>query len=101
MAPGFYDAVLSACRAAGFEPELDEHAAGSTVWGYIAAGRGVALVVGSLREQLPRGLKLLSFAPPQPPPLSINAVWNEGNGLPALEHFLETAEQLAADHKWT
>jgi LysR substrate binding domain len=29
MAPAFYDAVVGACRAAGFEPELDEHAAGT------------------------------------------------------------------------
>jgi hypothetical protein len=45
MSPGYYDAILAACRAAGFEPVLDEHAAGSTVWGFIAQGRGVGLVV--------------------------------------------------------
>ena len=44
MAPGFYDAVVGACRAAGFEPDLDERAAGNTVWGYIARRRGVGLI---------------------------------------------------------
>ena len=31
MAPGYYDAVVGACRTAGFEPRLDEHAAGRAV----------------------------------------------------------------------
>ena len=31
-APGYYDAVIAACRDAGFGPRLDEQAAGSTVW---------------------------------------------------------------------
>ncbi len=56
MAPGYYDAVMAACRTGGFEPEIDQHGAGSTVWGYIADGRGVGLVVSSLIEQLPRGV---------------------------------------------
>jgi DNA-binding transcriptional LysR family regulator len=39
MAPGYYDAVEEACHAAGFEPDRDEQAAGSTVWGNIARPR--------------------------------------------------------------
>ena len=39
MAPGYYDAIIAACRTAGFEPHVDQHGAGSTVWGYIAEGR--------------------------------------------------------------
>ena len=31
MAPSYYDAVTTACRAAGFEPRLDADGAGSTV----------------------------------------------------------------------
>src|SRR5262249_55961401 len=33
MSPGYYDAIMAACRSAGFEPTVDEHGAGSTVWG--------------------------------------------------------------------
>jgi hypothetical protein len=36
MAPGYYDAMVAACRAPGFHPKIDSHGAGSTVWGYIA-----------------------------------------------------------------
>jgi LysR substrate binding domain len=101
MAPGYYDAVVGACRAAGFEPRLDEHGAGSTVWGYIAQGRGIGLVVQSLREQLPSGVRLLDLGSPQPPPLSITAVWLMDGGAPAVDRFLEVAAQVSAEHAWT
>jgi DNA-binding transcriptional LysR family regulator len=99
MAPGYYDAITAACHTAGFEPKVDRHGAGSTVWGYIADGRGVGLVVGSLIEQLPRGVKLLDVAPPRPM-LTVNAVWRQDHELPAIERFFETAKQLAQEHHW-
>jgi DNA-binding transcriptional LysR family regulator len=98
MAPGFYDAVLGACRAAGFEPRLDEHAAGNTVWGYIASGRGVALINNSLIEQLPRGITLIDVAPAKSE-LTIEAVWRHGDA-PVIKRILEAAAQLAAEHDW-
>jgi DNA-binding transcriptional LysR family regulator len=98
MAPGFYDAVLGACRAAGFEPKLDQHAAGNTVWGYLARGRGVALINASVIEQLPRGITLLELAS-QPATLTIDAVWHQGE-LPMIERILETGAQLATGRHW-
>ena len=100
MAPGYYDAVSAACHTAGFEPKIDQHGAGATVWGYIADGRGVGLVVSSLIEQLPRGVKLLDLAPPRPM-LTVNAVWRQDHELPALERLFETATQLAHEHQWS
>jgi DNA-binding transcriptional LysR family regulator len=99
MAPGYYDAILAACHTAGFEPNVDERGAGATVWGYIADGRGVGLVVSSLIEQLPRGVKLIDVAPPRPM-LTVNAVWRQDHDLPAIERFFETAKQLAREHHW-
>jgi DNA-binding transcriptional LysR family regulator len=100
MAPGYYDAVMSACRAAGFEPRIDHDGAGSTVWGYIAQGRGIGLVVSSLAEQLPPGITLIEIAPPAPPPLGITAVWQPDDTHPAVERFLEAAAELAAERGW-
>jgi DNA-binding transcriptional LysR family regulator len=100
MAPGYHDAIVAACRAAGFEPDLDEHAAGSTVWGFISRGRGVGLVVSSLIEQLPRGVRLIDLSPPQPPPLAIMAVWRTESQPAALWRFLETAGQLSVEQNW-
>jgi DNA-binding transcriptional LysR family regulator len=99
MAPGYYDAIIAACRTAGFEPRLDEHGAGSTVWGYIAEGRGVGLVVSSLMEQLPHGIKLIDLAPPRPM-LTVNAVWRQDQELPVLERFFESVKRLGEERHW-
>jgi len=99
MAPGFYDAIEGACRSAGFEPTRDDHVAGSTVWGYITRGRGVALVVSSLIEQLPRGVRLVDLAPP-PPLLTITAVWRQGTELPAVDQLVEITTRLARERGW-
>jgi hypothetical protein len=52
VSPGYHAAVITACHAPGFEPELDETSTGSTAWNNIAAGRGVALVVASAAPQV-------------------------------------------------
>lgn len=99
MAPGFYDAVVAACRTAGFEPKLDEHAAGSTVWRNIAQGRGVALVVGSLIDQLPRGITLLPLANPDTT-LIVDFVWHRETASPAVRHILEAAGDISRERHW-
>jgi DNA-binding transcriptional LysR family regulator len=99
MAPGYYDAIIAACRTAGFEPRVDQHGAGSTVWGYIAEGRGVGLVVSSLIEQLPHGIKLIDLAPPRPI-LTVNAVWRQDHELPLLERFFESVKRLGDERRW-
>jgi DNA-binding transcriptional LysR family regulator len=98
MAPGFYDAVVATCRAAGIEPERDERAAGNTVWGNIARGRGVALINASLAEQLPAGIKLVRLAPPGSA-LTCEAVWLEQDS-PVIERVLEAADELAGELGW-
>ena len=99
MAPGYYDAVIAACHTAGFDPRVDLHGAGSTVWRYIAEARGVGLVVSSLIEQLPRGVKLVDLAPPRPM-LTVNAVWRPDAALPAIERFFESAKRVAHERHW-
>jgi DNA-binding transcriptional LysR family regulator len=99
MAPGYYDAVVAACRDAGFEPRLDEQAAGSTVWGDIARGRGVGLVVGSIRSQLPRGVALTPIAPPTPT-LAIDLVWPTARATPAVHRIVAIAKLLSKARGW-
>jgi DNA-binding transcriptional LysR family regulator len=101
MAPGYHDVVVGACRAAGFEPSLDEPGAGAAVWcDYIARGRGVGLAVGSLASQLPPGIALVNLTPPRPT-LAINAVWSDdGEMPPTVSRVLDAAATLAAEHEW-
>jgi DNA-binding transcriptional LysR family regulator len=99
MAPGFYDAVIAACREAGFEPDLDEHAGGSTVWRNIAQGAGVGLVVGSLIDQLPAGITLLRLTAPEPT-LILDLVWHPDTASPAVRHVRDAAEAVARARRW-
>jgi DNA-binding transcriptional LysR family regulator len=98
MAPGFYDAVLAACRAAGFEAQLDERATGNTVWGYLARGRGVALINDSLREQQPRGVTLVDAAGADHT-LTIEAIWHR-DAPPTVDRVVDAATQLAKEGAW-
>jgi DNA-binding transcriptional LysR family regulator len=99
MSPGYYDAVLAACRGAGFEPKVAEQAAGSTVWGDIAHGDGFGLVVTSLGVQLPAGLRLVGLEP-SVPTLIIDLIWSAEHRTPGIERLLEVAERLAAESDW-
>ena len=98
MAPGFYDTVVGTCRTAGFEPRLDEQAAGNTVWGNLARGRGVALINASLAEQLPRGISLVELTEPTAT-LIYAAVWHQGER-PLIQRSLEAAAELANEAGW-
>lgn len=97
MAAGFFDAVVGACHAAGFDPALDQHAAGNTVWGYVASGRGVALINASLAQQLPRGVTLLDVTPPGM--LILDAVWHQPQ-LATVQRALDIAAELGDELGW-
>jgi len=99
MAPGFFDAVIAACRDAGFEPRRDEHAAGSTVWRSIARGKGVALVVRSLIDQLPRGVALVALVDPAPA-LTLDLVWHEQSLSPTVQRVIEAARAVSLERRW-
>jgi DNA-binding transcriptional LysR family regulator len=99
MSPGYYDAVLAACRGAGFEPKVAEEAGGSTVWGDIAHGDGFGLVVASLGVQLPPGLGLVGLERPAPT-LTIDLIWSAERRTPGVERALEAAERLAGTRDW-
>jgi DNA-binding transcriptional LysR family regulator len=98
MAAGFYDAVVGTCRAAGFEPTLDEQATGNIVWRNLAAGRGVALINASLAEQLPRGVALVELAEPRST-ITYDAVWQQDRH-PLIERMLDVAAELASEADW-
>jgi DNA-binding transcriptional LysR family regulator len=98
MAPGFYDTVVGTCRTAGFDPKLDERAAGNTVWGNLARGRGVALINASIAEQLPSGITLVDLAQPTAT-LDYEATWYRDD-LPVIQRLLEVGAVLARERGW-
>lgn len=61
-----HDAVLEACRAAGFVPEAQEVAETSTLVSFVAADRGVALVPSSVQHLRITGATYRPLAGPRP-----------------------------------
>jgi DNA-binding transcriptional LysR family regulator len=98
MAPGFYDAVVGTCRAAGFEPALDQQAAGNMVWGNLARGRGVALINASLSTQIPPGITMVDVAG-SGPTITYEAVWHQG-GVRLIDRALAVTAALARERNW-
>ena len=98
MAPGFYDAVLGACRAAGFEPKVDVDAGGNTIWSTIAEGRGVGLTVASIERQRPEGIAVVHLTGP-PPTLTIEVAARSGES-PLTGRFLSVARATSSVREW-
>jgi DNA-binding transcriptional LysR family regulator len=100
MAPGFHDAVIGACRSAGFAPRTDElGAGGSTAWGRIARGEGVVLTVASNRDAIQRGIAIAPIAPPVPT-MTIVAIWRRDLTLPPMQRFCDVSRQTARANGW-
>jgi len=97
VSPGFHDAVVGACRDAGFEPELNEHASGSLVWRTLGEGRDVALTV---RGAQPDGhIVLRELAEPRPS-MTIDLVTNTAADSPLIENFTALAHDVATERGW-
>jgi DNA-binding transcriptional LysR family regulator len=99
VSPGYHAAVLAACRAAGFEPKLDDTSTGTTAWNNIAAGRGVALTVASAAPQVRRGITHVGLRSP-PAHIILDALWRQENEPPAVRRFLETARRIRTERAW-
>ena len=96
--PGFFDTIVGYCRAAGFEPKLDEPVAGNTVWRNIARGHGVALINASVVELAPRGITLVNLARPGAT-MTFDAVWRDDER-PLIHRVLEVASEIAKEEGW-
>jgi DNA-binding transcriptional LysR family regulator len=66
MSPGYFDAVVGACRSAGFEPNVDDTAGGNPVWARIAEGSGIGLIATSQADSLRSGIRAVPLAAPVP-----------------------------------
>jgi DNA-binding transcriptional LysR family regulator len=98
MSPGFFDVIVNACRAAGFEPRIDVREAGHTIWTAIAAGHGVGLTVASLRRTRPEGIRIVNLARPRPS-MTLEAVTTSADS-PLTRGFLSLANSNATLRGW-
>jgi DNA-binding transcriptional LysR family regulator len=67
MGPGFFDAIASACRTAGFTLRVTHEVDNlQSAYGLVAAGLGVSFVPAGLQADPPKGVVLKPLAPQLP-----------------------------------
>ena len=94
--PVFHDAVLKACRAAGFVPHVPHEADQLQLMiGMVAAGAGVALVPAAARRI--RQYRLV-YRPVHPSPdnLETAIAWRQDDASPMLAEFVSAARRVLA-----
>jgi len=108
IAPRLYDAILSACAAAGFSPRIAQEAIQmQTIISLVSAGIGYALVPESImslrrpgvhyrklrtRVRGPRGAPGSAL----PVALEVGVAWRRDHATPVVHRFIELAAQLAS-----
>ena len=94
---GLHDAVLAACRAAGFTPRL-AHTPSliGTVLSYVEAGAGLGVVTDSVLGPFP-SLRFLPLQPAHFVPLVL--VWQEDDDPPPAQRFRELLLEWKRDGK--
>jgi len=95
VGPGFYDAAISSCEQAGFEPRLaQEVGEWQTVLALVAAGLGVALVPESVRNWQRPGVVYCDLIG-QTAEVELKLLWRRHEITPVIETFIGVARQVA------
>ena len=93
IAPRLYDAMVDACRRAGFEPRRRSESL-HTIWtlGMAADVPLVGLACGSVASALPPGVVAVPLT--EPVSLDTRLVWREDDASPTLEEFRSAARAV-------
>ena len=88
-----YDAIVGACRRAGFEPRVDQEAIQmQTIVSLVAARMGLALVPASLEQMRRTGVVYRPLAD-RSARVEIGMAWRVGDASPAVRAFVALARE--------
>lgn len=86
-----YDAIMAACRNAGFEPKLGQVAPQmASIIHFVAAELGIALVPASMREIQAKGV-LFRELHDTAASVQLSLAWRRGDRSPFLKNFIDCA----------
>lgn len=92
--PGLYDAIISACSAAGFSPHVAQEAPRMlSTLSLVAAGLGVSLVPASLRRVNIEGVVYISVSQPTELRAPLNLIWRDAPLSGAARRLIGEARQ--------
>lgn len=95
--PYTYDRLIALCHEAGFSPIIAQEAAGGqAVLSLVAAGVGVALTAGSLKEVHAREITYRPLIEPEVG-TDVAMVWREDGASPQVQAFLTIARKVVHD----
>jgi DNA-binding transcriptional LysR family regulator len=94
--PGLYDAIIAACRGAGFSPRVEQEAPRivSTL-NLVAAGLGLSLVPGSLSRMNMDGVVYRPLKGAGQPTAPLNLALRRNDPSPAVRRFVDLVRRLA------
>jgi DNA-binding transcriptional LysR family regulator len=76
--PGLYDAIIAACRAAGFSPQIGQEAPRMiSTLSFVAAGLGVSIVPESMRRLNTEGIAYLPLSDANGPVAPLLLAWRD------------------------
>lgn len=88
--PGLYDAIISACRAAGFSPRVAQEAPRMlSTLSLVAAGLGVSLVPASLRRVNIEGVVYVNVTGPVAMRAPLTLIWRDAPLSGAIRRLIE------------
>jgi DNA-binding transcriptional LysR family regulator len=101
MAPGFFDAIASACRTAGFGLHVKHEVENlQSAYGLVAAGLGVAFVPAGLEADVPKGVALKPLAPQLPRvDCEIALAYRRQSGCELVAGFVDVVNEVRASRR--
>jgi DNA-binding transcriptional LysR family regulator len=94
--PGLYDAIIAACRAAGFSPRIGQEAPRMlSTLSLVAAGLGVSIVPESLRRLNTEGIAYLSLAKTSNLVAPLHLAWRGVNMSGAVQRLIGQVRAMA------
>ncbi len=96
LGPVLYNAVVGACRDAGFEPRIGQEAPQlASVISFVAAGLGVSLVPASMQQIRADGVAYLPISDVQAQ-VTLSLVWRRDERSLVARHFVSIVKEVAA-----
>src|SRR5690606_22284846 len=104
LAPAYYDAIIAACHAAGFSPEIcafDDPPVNAML-ARLSTGREISLAPASFAEHAAKpdtGIVRRDVVDP-PIPAELSVLWPANDPSPAIASVLATARRCAERNGW-
>ncbi|UGV28300.1 LysR family transcriptional regulator [Rhodopseudomonas boonkerdii] len=98
--PGLYDAIITACRAAGFSPHIGQEAPRMvSTLSFVAAGLGVSVVPESMRRLDTEGVAYLSLADMPGPVAPLLLAWRAASVSGAMQNLIAHVREMAGTRR--